>query len=193
MAAALSLNVVFVSAQREAPGRSLARGRGGGGGAAPRKQAAAVGSGHDASGGNGGASPGVASHTYAPPFPPMPSTRPAGQPRPHHGGQDGYKRFQQQLWEARQRGGPLHALTRSNISRGVVMAPQQLENQIKLADEQMLLHTPVWLAWDTPYRLQVLLHDRGLVRSRWPRACDAPLPSLLLMCGVRCVSRGVYT
>ncbi|MEC9052804.1 MAG: hypothetical protein VX747_10110, partial [Actinomycetota bacterium] len=43
-----------------------------------------------------------------------------------HGSQDGYKRFQQQLWEQRQRGGPWAVKSRRNTERGVVASPAAL-------------------------------------------------------------------
>ena len=90
----LCCSATFVSAQRDAPGRSLAR----------------------------AGAPGVQQHSYAPPFPPP---APPGRGEPH-GSQDGYKRFQQQLWEQRQRGGPWAVKSRRNTERGVVASPAAL-------------------------------------------------------------------
>lgn len=148
--------------------------------------------------GNSGNAPGIASHSYAPPFPALPNTQAAQRPRPRHGGAGRLQTLpipavgsKAARWTLACRDSPqyrvsmIKPVSRARFlgymdvsslpriyrvrlrlyvrSRGVVMAAHQLEDQIKLADEQMLLHTPLWLAWDTPYRLQVLLHDRGLV------------------------------
>ena len=75
----ICLSTVFVTQQRDAPQRSLARAR--------TKPA----------GGGEPDAPGTSSHSYAPPFPPLSS---AGRGQPH-GSQDGYKRFQLPMWEKR--------------------------------------------------------------------------------------------
>eukprot|EP01043_Picozoa_sp_COSAG02_P041507 COSAG02_NODE_3448_length_6723_cov_6.379529_1_plen_397_part_00 len=130
-APSLCLSTVYVSQQRDAPSHSLAR--------------ADV--------------PGVPSHSYAPPFPPLTQ---AGRGQPH-GSQDGYKRFQVAMWERRQRGGPWAYKTRRDGQRGVVAAPANLTAEIAKADAQMLRHAPIWLSWQSPYELQIMLNDRGLV------------------------------
>ena len=172
----LCCSATFVSAQRDAPGRSLAR----------------------------AGAPGVQQHSYAPPFPPP---APPGRGEPH-GSQDGYKRFQQQLWEQRQRGGPWAVKSRRNTERGIVASPAALrvrnepsylplllvfvphnsvqlfcksaatdpsatdpaprwcsgaQTNVEKADAQMLQHAPIWMSWQSPYQLQTMLNDRGLV------------------------------
>ena len=143
MAAAPSicLSTVFVTQQRDAPQRSLARAR-----VRPGPDGAADGA-------------GAPSHSYAPPSPPLTS---AGRGQPH-GSQDGYKRFQLPMWEKRQRGGPWAVKARRNTDRGVVAAPGTLAQNIEKADAQMLRHAPIWMSWQSPYALQMMLNDRGLV------------------------------
>lgn len=141
----LRISAVYATAQREKPGRSLAQGRG-----------SPVAAGNQGSSVEDSSAPGFESHTYA-----LPLT-PAGRGQ-FHGSQEGYKRFQQTLWEQRQRGGPLHSITRKNGTTGAVMSADQIEDQLRKADAQMLLHAPIWMAWHSPYRLEVVLQDRGLV------------------------------
>jgi hypothetical protein len=145
----LCLSTVYVSQQRDAPSRSLAR--------AQRKASGAAGGAHAAA--ESAPAPGVPSHSYAPPFPPLTA---AGRGQPH-GSQDGYKRFQLPMWEQRQRGGPWAVKARRNNERGVVAPVGTLMTNIEKADAQMLRHAPIWLSWQSPYELQTMLNDRGLV------------------------------
>ena len=115
----LCCSATFVSAQRDAPGRSLAR----------------------------AGAPGVQQHSYAPPFPPP---APPGRGEPH-GSQDGYKRFQQQLWEQRQRGGPWAVKSRRNTERGIVASPAALRVPNEPSYLPLLLLCSSYLCRSTPY------------------------------------------